>query len=436
MQTPPRILRSSPFGGIRRLRNMGLVRRNLMALMLLLACLVGISQGDYVAVTLEDGKQYEGELVGKSADVITIKVRGRNLPVPRTRISKVEPRSSPAEEYALRREKLKDDDLNGRYKLSYWLYERGLYRLAQSELKGLRQQFPDDQRVITLAGVIEKREKLESKKSEDSSGADKSNKLPVTSGVSGSNGASYRNSSQRLTRKQLNLIRLFEIDLKLKPVVQISSKTIRKVLDEYAGDDPQLLGARNQKRFLSLRNHEQLAIIFELSQTNPEIRSLYSEVVVKTDPPALRTFRTKIHKNYVINYCGTAGCHGGSKAGKLFLFRTKPISDETVYTNFFILDSHRSAGKFDLIDRGQPKNSLLIQYGLPRSAASEAHPEVDGWQPNFRRRNDPRIKMMEDWIRSLYSKRPPNYLIKFDDLGVSRPQDTESPTNTPLGAQQ
>ncbi len=415
---------------------MRLARRNLMAMVILLVCLVGISQGDYVAVTLKDGKQYEGELVGKSKDVITVKVRGRNLPIPRTRISKVEPRNSPTEEYAQRRAKLKEDDLNGRYKLAYWLYERGLYKLAQSELKGLRQQFPDDQRVATLAGVIGKREKLENKNSEDSGGADKSNEPSATTGASESNGAAARNSSRRLTRKQLNLIRLFEIDLNLKPVVRISPKTTRKVLDEYAGDDPRLLGARNQKRFLSLRDHEQLAIIFELRQTNPEIRSLYSEVVVKTDPPALRTFRTKIHKNYVINYCGTAGCHGGSKAGKLFLFRTKPISDETVYTNFFILDSHRSDGKFDLIDRGQPANSLLIQYGLPRSAASEAHPEVDGWQPNLRRRNDPRIKIMEDWIRSLYSKRPPNYLIKFDDLDASQPQDTASSANTPPGAQQ
>ena len=54
-----------------------------------------------------------------------------------------------------------------------------------------------------------------------------------------------------------------------------------------------------------------------------------------------------------------------------------------------------------MIDRDEPRTSLLAAYGLPRAEAKTPHPDVPGFRPYFRTRNDKRYGSMIDWIDRL-----------------------------------
>jgi hypothetical protein len=146
----------------------------------------------------------------------------------------------------------------------------------------------------------------------------------------------------------------------------------------------------------------------------------------------MRIFRTKIHKNYVLNYCATASCHGGPDAGKLFLFRSRPTNKETAYTNFYILDAYQPAGRWDMIDRFDPERSLLIQYGLPREDTNAPHSKVRGWRPRLRATGRrPMLSTITNWISQLQEDRP-NYMINYKIPILPKKKNTGS--GKPTGA--
>ena len=228
----------------------------------------------------------------------------------------------------------------------------------------------------------------------------------------------------RLSQEQVNLIRVLEIDLKEKPTVVVPSKVIDEMFKYQL--DGQLLGKTERRKFKGRRGWQQLKKMFELALDNPQIRSLYKRVKVSDDPPAMLTFRKRIHRLYVLNYCGATNCHGGGEGGDLQLFRERPTHVATVYTNFFMLNSFKAKFRYDIIDRDKPSRSLLIQYSLPPADALEPHPQVEGWVPLLHpqrgTRLDPRALMVIDWINTLY--RPsPDYMIEFKPVKQEQKHD-------------
>ena len=181
---------------------------------------------------------------------------------------------------------------------------------------------------------------------------------------------------------------------------------MEKVFASYT-DHPQML--KSTKELAQLRNaqgYEKLQLLFDL-----RARELYSQVQVQDDPPVMREFRTNIHQRYVVNYCGTTACHGGDGgAGGVRLLRDAIDTDTTVYTNFITLQSTH-VGPLDMINRQQPDRSLLLQYGLARTAATTPHPEAEGWRPKFHAMQDGFLQATSRWIDSLW-KPTPDYGIK------------------------
>ena len=401
-------------------------RRQTLAPFVIAAVLAVATLGAHAreaVVTTKDNRVFAGELIQETDTQVILQIAGAAFPISRHDIISFEVKRPVDEEYRQRRSLLSDDDRDGRYKLAYWLFKTTkAYDLAMRELNDLATRFPDDSRIESLARLVEERRKLQ-KSSPARNVAPKpgpQGSTPVsTTPELGADGL----PSRKLSEEQINLIRVFEIDLSVQPVIQIPRDIIDEFLQRFGAQDPELRGEDNRRRFRAAKGYRQLGEMFKIVSQYPGVRSLYKQVSVKRDPPALNTFRTKVHRNYVLNYCATSGCHGGREAGKLFLFRKKPNRVETVYTNFYILDSFRSTHRHDMIDRHEPSNSLLIQFGLPRVDSLASHPEVPGWSPRLRPRRDRLAAMIVRWIEQLQPHRP-NYTIQYKIPDLSKPKST------------
>jgi hypothetical protein len=133
----------------------------------------------------------------------------------------------------------------------------------------------------------------------------------------------------------------------------------------------------------------------------------------------MERFRNDVHRTWLINGCATTRCHGGEKAGRLYLSTTRVNTDETAYTNFLIVDRYRTDSGIGLINYEEPVRSPLLQAGLPRKDALYPHPEVPGpngrgdlWRPVFRSTRDTGYEQAVEWIQSMYRPRP-EYPVEY-----------------------
>ena len=364
-------------------------------------------------VTKIDGNVIVGEVVDESEKAIVLKISGISTTISRNNISKIKFLKTLEESYAEQRAKLKDSDGEGRYSLAQQMFEQKAYHIALKELDSLIRDFPDVKKYKLLKDLVQLRiDKAQGVK-------------PVTpvKPVKPANGDKPRVKPKRpfgklpvtrLEDSDINLIRIYEIDFrdKKKPMVKIPRDTMNDFFEEFKDKDsiPKTRAART--RFVLQPGWQQLRAIMNLA--NHGARDFYADVVVKDDPPALKSFRLQVHNRLIINYCATGGCHGGPNSGKMFLFKSNPNDIKTVYTNFYILHKKETTeGK--VIDRDAPAESLLLHYSLPRSQTDIPHPEVDGgkWKSAFRSSSDRTYRAVSDWIRTLYHP-VPSYGIKYE----------------------
>ncbi len=355
-------------------------------------------------VKVRDGRSVTGEVVAEDEKTVTLLISGIRTPIARDQIDSIEFLRSTSEEYADRRAKLAENDLDGRYELAKWLYDKQAYELAEKELADLSQRFPDEARVAVLKNAVAGQLRLMQ---------DQPTTTPPTTPRPTTPRPEPRDPAipvglpdDKLTMEQVNLIRVYEVDLSTKPAVIVPRDVIDDIFEKYRDNDQTPKGRTQQSNFRGAKGHDQLALIFRL-----KARELYPRVTVRNDPPAINAFRTQLHQNYVISYCGANGCHGDASGGNLFLFRTSPNSDPTVYTNFFILHRYETPSAY-MLDRDEPTKSLLLQYGMTRELSANPHPDVPGYAPQIRLASDPRIKMITDFVGQLF-KPAPNYGIDY-----------------------
>ena len=219
-----------------------------------------------------------------------------------------------------------------------------------------------------------------------------------------------------LSDEQINLIRVFEVDLKDPPRMIIPRAAVEQFMTKYAG---QLVQGRGQvpttpegrEQFLRQKPAEILAWFFDL-----RAREFYERVEVQENPRGMRQFIDDVHRTWLINACSTTKCHGGEEAGRLFLYTRKPNNARSAYTNFLILDRFRTTEGGGLIDYAEPGRSPLLHMGLPRNKALFKHPEVGGlgrvWKPTFDSEDDPKFRAAVSWIQSMYENRS-GYPIEY-----------------------
>ncbi|HAI14660.1 MAG TPA: hypothetical protein DCM28_23345 [Phycisphaerales bacterium] len=398
-----------------------------------------------VQLTLKNGKVISGELVSQNSTTVILKVVGIETRYDRNTIDKFEEILTPTQEYENRRAKLKDDDLEGRYKLASWLYEEEAYNQAEKELISLNKDFPQDTRVPLLLKIVRSKRRLKT----DSGSNDRVVTTPtrpktvVTPAPKittnnpptkpSNNEPAYATplvpeGTELLTQEQIDVLKVYEVNLNYRPRVVFKRSDLEEFLTKYVGKE-NIPSTRSQRdRFLNrLEGYQQLDIMFKV-----KAREFYSKAQIPKDPEVFKEFKT-LHRTYILNRCATSECHGGDEARGIFLFNRRPgaTPDQIVYTNFYILNNYsatKDGQQYDMIDRASPERSLLLQFGMMSQDTVFPHPPVRGLKPAFLRgAEDRQYNTIRRWIQSLFSPTP-DYGI---DYKVSNTTPVIQPAITP-----
>lgn len=370
-----------------------------IAAVLAVLCFAATAQAKTAMVYLNDRPEpLRGELVSENDDRIVLKIAGIDTPIPRDRIRRIEFDTSLAEQYQKRRAEVDDDDIQARFELARWLFNIGTGegdRLARQELAALVEAEPDHRAAKLLLKLVEQRiaNRADDGSKPENGDADRDDERPHGDG----------DALKKLTDEQVNLIKVMEVDLNTQPRVLIPKPAIAEFLDKYHDQlSREYQGSQGRKRFRRLEGYEQLREIFRLRATE-----FYDDAIVRDEPEPLKAYRQG-GAALVANYCGR--CHGGDAAG-LRLFTRNPNSQQTAYTNLLILHRTQVGGR-PMIDRHAPRESLLLQYALPRDEAKFPHPQVQGFNPYFRSTDDRRFTEAVEWIGKLY--REARYPVEYE----------------------
>lgn len=360
-----------------------------------------------VVVTLKDGQRYSGMLVLQDADRVILKIAGIDTSVPMSRVDRVSVLSPVMDRYRAMRAAIDDNDAERLVMLAEWLRARGQWDPALAELDHVLTVQPDNGEAKRLKLLVESQKKLAEHSGPAHPAAQRSaHAAPAPEGGEA--------PFPLLSEGDVNLIKVYEVDLADPPRIAISRDTIKQLLEQHAGDP--LLPATQEGREALYRDApaKVLDLMFRL-----QARNLYPQVRVVDEPRAMRLFRDDVHRAWLINSCATTHCHGGSEAGRLMLDNQRGSSDQVVYSNFLILDRFRLPNGKPLIDYEDPAGSPLLQLGLPGSVTKYAHPIVAGtegrgnlWRPVFKSPDDKRFKDAVEWIKSMYRPRP-NYPVNY-----------------------
>lgn len=143
--------------------------------------------------------------------------------------------------------------------------------------------------------------------------------------------------------------------------------------------------------------HEKLQVIVAATGTEYAGR-----VVITSDPEVFATFRTKVLP-VIARGCARSGCHAGSEAAAFRFPDGSPHNEAYAYTTFLLLDRMETRDG-PLIDRDDPRGSVLLSYMLPVRDNVRAHPSVTGrrrFTPTLRSPDNVAYERVVDWINCL-----------------------------------
>jgi len=354
------------------------------------------------------GTQYDnhGELLG-NIFTHTLQIGGRCAPVSLINatfdvknVVEMTFRESPDEVYDSQRAALADDDLKGRLDLAWQMHDMEALNLAKFELTALERDFPNTAAVAELLGLVEAKLRLQETQNTRRSDRPRAEKPPRERRERSGNTEEH----PYLTDEQTNLIKIYEIDLDEKPRVTISSATLKIFFERYGDQKVVPIGRKERSAFRRKPGYEQLALFFRV-----QARDLYAQVKVKQEPAPLSEFRRNVNPRYVARYF--ASTFGQGQVQGLHLFSDRTDNEQEAYTNFYLLTQFRYEG-LPMIDRTNPEQSLLLQWGLKREAARSPAPEIEGWKPAFNSPDDAKFQRYADWIATLFEDEP-NYGITY-----------------------
>lgn len=376
--------------------------------------------GTETDVVFKDGRRVRGLLIEQSRDRVILSIRGVTTPFSMDGVERVSRVPSVEEQYKLLRDATDAEDIEQIIRLSTWLRDKGRLDLALWEVERALLLEPRHPQAKELKVLIVEQRKVNMARGRTE---------PDDSGPAG---AAPKFSFPVLTNDQINLMRVYEIDLKDPPRLIIPPDVGRRFLNSYAGKDIEGLGtvpssAEARELFLRQKPADMLAWLFAA-----RARELYPDIRVRENPRSMRVFIRDVHANWLINTCATSTCHGGEEAGRLWLTQRDPRGDQSAYTNFLILERFRTNDGLGLIDYEAPERSPLLDFGLPRDQALFKHPEVAGlgkgrWRPAFAGKDDERYQRALDWIKSMYRPRTA-YPVEYEPPRARAAQTPAQPT--------
>jgi hypothetical protein len=358
-------------------------------------------------VILKDGATLEGELLGQNNEQVQLRIAGIDTTIDRDNIESMSLMESDEQYFKKQREKLDDDDLDGRLKLTREMLDREAFAIAKREAEALDDRFTDNPAVVDMLQLIKARENLKAT-SDATQGLDLREyreNPPGTPNVLDPAGQGRTPSEVYLSPEQIALIKVYEVDLESNPRVTIPRATLDEFLEKYADRDDVPRDRSDRVAFLRASGTDQLDLFFKV-----QARDLYSQVNVRTDPAPIAEFRRLVNPRYVARYFEPTFARG--QVDGLRLINQRPEGPEEAYTNFYLLTQFEYNG-LPLIDRSRPEESLLVQWGLPREEARHPAPDVEGWRPAFRNNRDTQYQQYVEWIDSLLFNDHPDYDIDY-----------------------
>ncbi|HEX2973542.1 MAG TPA: hypothetical protein VHP11_14500, partial [Tepidisphaeraceae bacterium] len=365
------------------------MRRNLIVGLLCLSASLAYAKNG--AVRTRDGRTIEGDVTEKDSEVI-VTTKAGSVTLATTDVASITYASTIKEQYQQRLAALpKAAGAKAHVELAQWLYDNKEYTLARAELDRALELDANNADAATLKQAVERSMMWEREKQKNAG-----------TQLADEDAAGTRPSARErrlLDADQINAIRQGELQESDRVRVRLDGDLRRRYLQQ-ANIEP--------AKFAVLPDGQKALDI--LKNGTPEMRR---DVRILSDPAPLMRFKLRIQP-IVLNGCATINCHGGTNAGSFQLYN--PANNEaTTYTNFYILTQYNpqlGGAVHRSIDRQQPADSLIAQYGLPRDQAQLAHPSVQGLAAVFRGTRDPKYLEVIDWIQSL-TPLAPDYGIVF-----------------------
>lgn len=382
-----------------------------------------------VAVQLKDGQRISGLLVSADDQAVVVRVAGINTRLPMDAVDRYDVLPPIIERYQELRKTIGDDP-DDIVRLAEWLQAREQYPLALTEVIRALEIDRTNARALRLKAILEQLIVLRTRPK--SAAPAQPARTAETADPARREPAAF----PLLSPADVNLIKVFEVDLAQRPRVLIKRETIERLMAQYAGHPLIPVTAEGREALIRRPPLEQLDLMFKL-----QAREFYREVEILDVPDSIKAFRDQVQRTWLMG-CATNQCHGGLEAGRLVLHNRNPGSDASVFTNLLILSRFRTtlgprgggaAESADsaappgraLIDWDHPERSPLLHAGLPRQDSLFPHPVVprpasaggggDIWRPAFSSTEDRLFRKTLDWIKAMYRPRP-EYPVSYTPL--------------------
>jgi hypothetical protein len=375
-----------------------------------------------VILHCRDGRRIEGRLIRRDPSEVVIEVAGIESVFNMTDLLRVDVVPPVAEHYRKLRAVIADDDIEQLLLLIDWLRDREALDLALIELAQVLAIDPGNPDAERLKLQVEGTIRLRAAASPTPSGGEGREEAPRVT--------QRRPHFPVLTADQINLLKVYEVDLSDPPRMSVDRETVRELIEAFEGHEliPQ---SREGRAALERRPPAQiLELMFRL-----KARTFYNRVRVEGEPKAFGLFRKGTHRAWLVNSCAASACHGGQQSGRLWLNNTSQNSEKTIYTNFLILERYGLSDGTPLINYEEPARSPLLQMALPREESLYPHPLVStsrtaSWRPMMGSVDDRRFVDAVAWINAMYRPRP-DYPVTY-----TPPEPTEGVPqmpNDPIG---
>jgi hypothetical protein len=363
--------------------------------------LVDPEPGRRGVVHLLDGSLRRGVIVEDLFERVIVEIEGIRTVIPRASVDFVELEPSFEDRYHHFKATLDRANPERHLALCIWLHDQRRYDLAAKELAELN-GYANLPEARELARVVNAQLVL-ARESAARGAAGAVAEAPQQE-------PDFDPAGAILSRADVNIIRVYEIDFRRPPEVVVPPETIDRLLRDYSTNPLIPVDPDQRKAIYRAAPLDVVELMFKL-----RARELYPEIEVLGDPHALTIFRQRVHDAWLMNNCATSACHGSPGAGRLFLFRKDAREPAVRYANLLTLERLEIDPQWPLVNYERPLDSLIIQYGLPRTMARRPHPQTPGWAPAFRRLTDRGLQHTVEWIEAMLQPRP-EYPVEFEPV--------------------
>jgi hypothetical protein len=367
----------------------------LLCVLTFLACVAAAQQQAVTYVRNNQRRTLVGE-VEETAEGYKVKTDYGTVMLTKQEVVSITDVADTDDEYATRKAKLKEGDLDGLTDLAQWAMNEGMLDRAEADLQTVLKQEPGNARARLLL------QRLATLRQQQNGGAAGPARRPRPGGGNRQEWLVSMEDVYHIRREEL-----WSSEPQLG--IQLRNNVARRFARAMAGQE-EFRDPDFADRFLGQNDLRQAEFIIRKTAPGSEFRE---DIIIKTDPRFMRRFNREIWP-LIEQSCASPSCHGGRKArGGLKLFPGGNGEPRVRYTNFLILDGTRDGQGRPILNRGAPEDSLLLEYLLPEDAQKYKHPKK--LTPRFSDRTDRKYRAVQDWIARLenFPKRPDYSVLDY-----------------------